>query len=151
MSILSRRLGAGVAGFAAAASIAVFAAPNAGAAVETLTVSGTNHEINKEYTLSATVGGAGIGLLVYWSDNGKDISGAKVPMPVGHASFPWTPTTAGKHLLTCSQGGSTKTIEVNVIDPANPGPGTPGNGGSTGSADKLLGGLLGSMSGSAGS
>ncbi|MEU0544075.1 hypothetical protein ABZ319_29830 [Nocardia sp. NPDC005978] len=156
MSILSRRLGAGVASLAAAASIAVFAAPNAAATVDSITVSGSNHEINKEYTLSAKLSGAGIGLLVYWSVDGEDLSGPKVPMPIGQSSYPWKPTKAGKHLITCSQGGSTKTIEVTVVDPSNPGPVDPGNpgtpggeNGGTGSAGGL-GGLLGGLTGSAG-
>ncbi|PSK27669.1 hypothetical protein C6575_30730, partial [Nocardia seriolae] len=99
--------------------------------------------------------GAGIGLLVYWSDNGKSLTPAgKVPWPVGYSSIDWTPTTAGQHLLTASQGGNTKTIAVTVSDPSQPGGGTGAGGtggGNTGSAGSALGGLLGGLTGSAGS
>ncbi|NNH74728.1 hypothetical protein HLB23_33595 [Nocardia uniformis] len=146
MNTFSRRIGTGVAGFATVAAVAVFAAPNASATVDSITVSGSNHVINTEYALTAKLSGAGIGLLVYWSDNGKDISGPKVPWPVGEAHLDWTPTTAGRHLITASQGGSTKTIEVMVKDPSNPDPDpdpeTPGGG--SGSASKMLSGLFGS-------
>ena len=154
---ISTRLGAGLAGVAATATIAVFAAPQAAATVNSITVSGSaTYTINTQYDLTAKLGGAGIGLLVYWSDNGKDISGPKVPWPVGEAHFSWTPTTAGQHLITCSQGGSTKTLIVNVIDPSQPGGGTgggdgTGDGGGTGSGSSALGGLLGALTGSAGS
>ncbi|MFF2557818.1 hypothetical protein ACFVUS_42965 [Nocardia sp. NPDC058058] len=153
---MSRRLGSSVAGIATAAAIVVLAAPQASATVDAITVSGSDpHTINTEYTLTANLSGAGIGLLVYWTDNGNDLSGPKVPWPVGFSSITWKPTTPGQHLLTASQGGSTKTIAVNVTDPANPGtpgggnPSTPG--GSSGSASKGLGGLLGGLTGSAGS
>ncbi|WP_280358081.1 hypothetical protein [Nocardia otitidiscaviarum] len=135
MSLLSRRIGTGIAGFAAAATISVFAAPQASATVDSITVSGSDHVIDTEYQLSAKLSGAGIGLLVYWSDNGADISGPKVPWPVGEAHLSWTPTTPGRHLITCSQGGSTKTIEVWVRDPSQPDPGGPATPGGTGSAD----------------
>ncbi|WP_067568663.1 hypothetical protein [Nocardia acidivorans] len=162
MSSISRRLGAGVAGIATAAAVVVLAAPQASATVDSITITGGDpHTINTEYTLTANLSGAGIGLLVYWTDNGNDLSGPKVPWPVGYSSITWKPTTAGRHLLTCSQGGSTKTIAITVVDPAIPGtpgggtPGTPGGGsggsGSSGSAGKALGGLLGGLSGSAGS
>ncbi|MET9491751.1 hypothetical protein [Nocardia sp. NPDC006630] len=159
MNSLSRRIGAGVAGGAIAAAVAVFAAPQAGATVDSVTVSGSDpYTINTQYTLTAALSGAGIGLLVYWTDNGNTLTPAgKVPWPVGSSTLNWTPTTAGQHLITASQGGNVKTIVVNVVDPAHPGGGTTpptgGTGGSagTGSASGLLGGLLGGLTGSAGS
>ncbi|MFI6868013.1 hypothetical protein [Nocardia sp. NPDC050406] len=145
MNTFSRRIGTGIAGFATAAVVSVFAAPQASATVDAITVSGSNHVIDTEYALTAKLSGAGIGLLVYWSDNGEDISGPKVPWPVGEAHLNWTPKTPGRHLITCSQGGSTKTIEVMVTDPSNPDPGDPTDpGGGTGSAGKALSGLFGS-------
>ncbi|MEV6767830.1 hypothetical protein AB0N05_04280 [Nocardia sp. NPDC051030] len=151
MSSMSRRFGAGVAGVAAAATVAVFAAPNANATVDSITVSSATVQINKEYTLSADLSGAGIGLLVYWTDNDERLTPAgKVPWPIGKSNLSWTPKTAGQHIIVASQGGSTKSLVLTVTDPANPGtPGTPG-GGDTGSAGKGLGGLLGSLTGSAG-
>ncbi|MEV0033144.1 hypothetical protein [Nocardia sp. NPDC050793] len=148
--LVGRRIGTGLAGFAAAAAVAVFAAPQAHATVDSITVSGADHTIDTTYTLRAKLSGAGIGLLVYWSDNGDQITGPKVPWPVGESSVSWTPKTPGQHLITASQGGSTKTIVVQVTDPSDPGdPGDPGNPGGgtgsagTGSAGKLLGSLFG--------
>ncbi|MEV0249211.1 hypothetical protein AB0H76_21610 [Nocardia sp. NPDC050712] len=138
-----RRFGAGLTGLAVASAVVVLAAPQAHAAVESIAVSGSGHAINTTYTLKATVGGAGFGLLVYWTDNGEDLSGPKVPWPVGESSIDWTPKTKGRHIITCAQGGSTKSLVVDVIDPADPvdpgpGPGTPGTP-NTGSAGKILG------------
>ncbi|MEV0297982.1 hypothetical protein [Nocardia sp. NPDC050710] len=145
-----RRIAAGLAGLTTVTAIAVLAAP-AHATVDSVTVSGSNHTVNGTYTLKAHLSGASFGLLVYWSDNGQDISGPKVPWPVGESSISWTPATKGQHLITASQGGSTKTIVVTVTDPSDPGdpgggdPGNPGNpGGGTGSAGKALRGLFGS-------
>ncbi|MTE16562.1 hypothetical protein [Nocardia aurantiaca] len=160
MSMMSYRIGAGVAGLATAAAVAVFAAPGANATVDSVSISGTApYTINTSYTLTANLSGASIGLLVYWSDNGTNLTPAgKVPWPIGYSSIDWKPTTAGQHLLTASQGGNTKTIIVNVTDPSQPGGGTGGSGGGggtggggTGSAGSALGGLLGGLTGSAGS
>ncbi|WP_067700861.1 hypothetical protein [Nocardia jejuensis] len=155
MSSISRRFGAGVAGLAAAASIAVLAAPQASATVDSVSISSTTVLIGQEYTLTAKLSGAGIGLLVYWTDNDQRLTDVgKVPMPIGESTLKWTPSTAGQHIIVASQGGNTKSLIVKVVDPANPGtpdPGTPGDGGGTGSAGKALGSLLGGSTGSAGS
>ncbi|MFC9998452.1 hypothetical protein [Nocardia sp. NPDC127526] len=150
MSTTISRIGGGIAGLATAAAVAVFAAPQAHATVDAVSVSGSApYKINTEYTLTADLSGAGIGLLVYWSDNGENLTPAgKVPWPVGKSSITWKPSTEGQHLITASQGGSTKTIAITVVDPSKPTePGNPGGGG--GSVDKMLGGLLGSRTGSA--
>ncbi|WP_054815946.1 hypothetical protein [Nocardia arizonensis] len=148
MSTIIRRLEAGLTGVAAMAAATVLLAPSAHATVDSVTVSGTTHLINTEYTLTAQLSGASIGLLVYWSDNGENITGPKVPWPVGVSTINWTPTTKGQHIITAAQGGSTKTVIVNVVDPSeptDPGGGTdPGTPGGTGSAGKLPSGLFGS-------
>ncbi|RBO90723.1 hypothetical protein [Nocardia puris] len=150
---LGRRVGVGVAGFATAAAVAVFAAPPAHATVDSITISGSDHVIDTTYTLRAQLSGAGIGLLVYWTANGESIANPQVPWPVGESSVPWTPREAGQHLITAAQGGSTKTIVVNVTDPNDPGPGDPGDpdpgdpgSPGTGSAGNLLRGLFGGSS-----
>ncbi|WP_157534993.1 hypothetical protein [Nocardia inohanensis] len=154
MSTFSHRMGTAVAGVATAAAVAVIAAPQAQATVDAVAISGSApYRIDTEYTLTANLSGAGIGLLVYWSDNGEKLTPAgKVPWPVGESSISWKPATAGQHLLTAAQGGSTKTITINVVDPSSPGnPGTPGGDSGTGSASKGLGSILGTLTGSAGS
>ncbi|UGT39268.1 hypothetical protein LTV02_24710 [Nocardia yamanashiensis] len=154
MSTFSHRMGAAVTSVAAAAAVAVIAAPQAQATVDAVAISGAApYKIDTEYTLTANLSGAGIGLLVYWTDNGEKLEpkAGQVPWPVGEASIKWKPATAGQHLITAAQGGSTKTITVNVVDPSVPGnPGTPG-GGDSGSASKGLGSILGGLTGSAGS
>ncbi|MFE3228364.1 hypothetical protein [Nocardia sp. NPDC059228] len=150
----ARRIGAGVAGLVTTAAVAVLAAPQAAATVDSVAISGSApYTINTGYTLTANLSGAGIGLLVYWSDNGASLTPAgKVPWPIGYSSIDWKPTTAGQHMITASQGGNTKTIIVNVTDPSQPGGGGgTGAGGGTGSAGSALGGLLGGLTGSAGS
>ncbi|MEV6100547.1 hypothetical protein [Nocardia sp. NPDC051981] len=155
----ARRIGASVAGLATAAAVAVLAAPQAAATVDSVAISGSApYTINTSYTLTANLSGVGVGLLVYWSDNGANITNGLgvVPSPVGYSHVDWKPTTAGQHMITASQGGNTKTIIVNVTDPSQPGGGggtgggTGGSGG-TGSAGSALGGLLGGLTGSAGS
>lgn len=77
MSSISRRIGVGVAGLAATAAVAVLAAPQAAATVDSVSISGSApYTINTGYTLTANLSGAGIGLLVYWSDNGKSLTPA---------------------------------------------------------------------------
>ncbi|MFE2995906.1 hypothetical protein ACFXG4_12935 [Nocardia sp. NPDC059246] len=152
----ARRIAAGVAGLATTAAVAVLAAPQAAATVDSVAISGTApYTINTSYTLTANLSGAGIGLLVYWSDNGASLTNGVgiVPWPVGYSHVDWKPTTAGQHMITASQGGNTKTVIVNVTDPSQPGGGGggAGGGGGTGSAGSALGGLLGGLTGSAGS
>ncbi|MGN2635658.1 hypothetical protein ACTD5D_05570 [Nocardia takedensis] len=118
-----RRVAVGLAGLTTAAAVAVLAGP-AHATVESVTVSGADHKINQTYTLRAEVGGASFGLLVYWSDNGEAIAPPKVPWPVGESSIDWTPKTAGQHVLTASQGGSTKSVVVTVTSGATTPPTT---------------------------
>ncbi|MEV6767827.1 hypothetical protein AB0N05_04265 [Nocardia sp. NPDC051030] len=117
-----RHLGLGIAGLAAATGVvAVLAAPSAQATVDQIAVSGSDYKVGSTYTLSADLSGASIGLLVYWNDNGTSLSPAgKVPWPPGHASLDWTPKTAGQHVLTASQGSSTKSVVVNVSDGTTP-------------------------------
>ncbi|WP_067568687.1 hypothetical protein [Nocardia acidivorans] len=112
----ARRAGVGITGFAAVAAAAILAAPTACAAVDTVTVEGSNFQVDSTYTLSATLSGASAGLLVYFSDNGEFIGSPKVPWPVGHASISWTPSTKGQHIITVEQGGSTRSTVVNVAD-----------------------------------
>ncbi|MBL1075722.1 hypothetical protein JK358_15105 [Nocardia sp. 2] len=123
-TMTGRRIGAGIAGLAVAAATAAVVAtsPTAGAEVDAITITGaTEYKVGSSYTLSASLSGASIGLLVYWSDNGESLTPAgKVPMPVGQASLAWIPRSAGQHILTVAQGGSTKSIVVTVTDDANP-------------------------------
>ncbi|GAB4589404.1 hypothetical protein [Nocardia sp. IFM 10818] len=114
--IAARRAGVGVTGFAALAAAAVLTAPSAFATVDSVTVDGSDHRVGTEYTISATLSGAAAGLLVYFSDNGNFIGGAKVPWPPGHSSIEWTPDTKGQHIITVEQGGYTKSIIVDVKD-----------------------------------
>ncbi|MFI6868014.1 hypothetical protein [Nocardia sp. NPDC050406] len=108
------RAGLGLTGFAAVAAVAVLAAPSAYAAVETVTVEGSGFRVGSEYTISATLGGASVGLLVYFSDNGEFIGGPKVPWPPGHSSITWKPETAGQHIITVEQGGTHQSVVVDV-------------------------------------
>ncbi|WP_196054820.1 hypothetical protein [Nocardia aurantiaca] len=118
---IGRGLGAGLAGLAIAAGaitvLTTHEAPAAHAAVDSVSISGSNWTVGNTYTLSANLSGASIGLLVYWSDNGDSLTPVgKVPWPVGHASLDWTPKTPGQHIITCSQGSTTQTLIVNVGD-----------------------------------
>ncbi|MEU0544076.1 hypothetical protein [Nocardia sp. NPDC005978] len=125
----ARRAGAGITGFAALAATAVLAAPQAVAAVDSVTVDGSDHRVGTEYTISATHSGAAAGLLVYFSDNGEFIGGPKVPWPVGQSSIAWTPATTGKHIITVEQGGYTRSVVVEVRDaPLGSGSSTSGSG-----------------------
>ncbi|WP_196054819.1 hypothetical protein [Nocardia aurantiaca] len=116
-----RHLGIGLAGLAIATGavtvLTTHEAPAAHAAVDSVSISGSNWTVGNTYTLSANLSGASIGLLVYWSDNGTSLTPVgKVPWPVGHASLDWTPKTPGQHVITCSQGSTTQTLIVNVSD-----------------------------------
>ncbi|WP_054815947.1 hypothetical protein [Nocardia arizonensis] len=118
-----RRIAAGVAGLTTVTAVAILAAP-AHATVDSITVSGTEHTVNNTYTLRAELSGASFGLLVYWNDNGEAITGPKVPWPVGESSVDWTPKTSGQHVITASQGSSTKSLIVNVASTSTPPPTT---------------------------
>lgn len=114
--ITARRAGVGITGFAALAAAAVLATPSAIAAVDTVSVDQSSLVVNKPYTVSATLSGASVGLLVYFSDNGNAIGAPKVPWPPGHASIGWTPNSSGQHTLTVSQGNNSQSIVVTVAD-----------------------------------
>ncbi|MGX1805554.1 hypothetical protein ACWIGI_07545 [Nocardia sp. NPDC055321] len=125
----ARRAGAGFTGLAALAAAAVLSAPQALAAVDSVTVDGSDFRVGTEYTISATHSGAAAGLLVYFSDNGEFIGSPKVPWPVGQSSIAWTPSTAGKHIITVEQGGHTRSTVVEVQDaPLGSGSSTSGSG-----------------------
>ncbi|MFE5283447.1 hypothetical protein ACFRAQ_00560 [Nocardia sp. NPDC056611] len=115
-----RRLGAGLAGLAivtgGSLALATHQAPEAHATVDSITISGSNWTVGQTYTLSADLSGASFGLLVYWEDNGNPITSpaSKVPWPPYHSSTDWTPSSAGQHVITLSQGSSTKSLVVNV-------------------------------------
>ncbi|MFE3800381.1 hypothetical protein [Nocardia tengchongensis] len=116
----ARRLGAGLAGLAivtgGALAMQTHEAPEAHATVDSITISGSNWTVGQTYTLSADLSGASFGLLVYWEDNGSPITSpaSKVPWPPYHSSTDWTPSSAGQHVITLSQGSSTKSLVVNV-------------------------------------
>ncbi|GAB2542760.1 hypothetical protein [Nocardia heshunensis] len=112
----ARRAAVGITGFAALAAAAVLAAPASLAAVDTVSVDQGTLVVDTTYTVSATLSGASIGLLVTFTDNGHDIGAPKVPWPVGHASIAWKPNTSGKHTLTASQGPNSQSIVVQVAD-----------------------------------
>ncbi|MET8774384.1 hypothetical protein AB0H49_22990 [Nocardia sp. NPDC050713] len=149
-SSIRRGAGVGLTAFAAATAVAVLTAPSAYAAVQSVSVDGSNHKVGSTYTITADVGGASGGLLVYFSDNGEFIGGPKVPWPPGTATIEWKPSTPGEHIITVEQGGSTKSIMVEVSKASSGGTGSSGSasGSGTGSAGRLLGGLLGGLFGS---
>ncbi|MFD7848201.1 hypothetical protein ACFV4K_35445 [Nocardia sp. NPDC059764] len=173
-----RSITAGMAGLtvASAAAVAVALAPGANATVDVITVSDSAPTVGGTYTLSADLSGASIGLLVNWNDNGASLTDGVgiIPWPVGHSSVTWKPTTPGQHIITASQGSSTQTLIVNVAGgtttpptttppttttaptttaptttkPSTGGGGSIGSGSATGSAGKLVGGLLSGLFGS---
>ncbi|WP_067815803.1 hypothetical protein [Nocardia inohanensis] len=113
------RIGIGIAGLAVAAGTALVVgnSPEAAATVDTISISSTELVAGQTYSLHAALSGASVGLLVYWNDNGENLTPAgKVPWPPGEANFDWTPKTTGQHVITASQGGSTKSVVVFVTD-----------------------------------
>ncbi|MGW4121481.1 hypothetical protein [Nocardia sp. NPDC004711] len=173
-----RVIGAGLAGVtvAAAAAVAVAMSPTASATVDVITISSATPTVGGDYTLHASLSGASVGLLVYWSDNGASLTSVgKVPWPPGEASLDWSPSTPGQHIITASQGNSTQTLVVNVgtgsggtttttppttttttpptstpttTTPGSGGAGSNGTGSASGSAGTLVGGLLRGLFGS---
>ncbi|MGV9410251.1 hypothetical protein ACWDOP_10085 [Nocardia sp. NPDC003693] len=121
-SAFRRPLGLGLAGLAVATGVTVVlanpSAPEATAAVDNITISGSDHKVGQTYTLHADLSGASFGLLVYWKANGQAITSpaAQVPWPAYNTSADWTPRTAGAHTITLTQGSSTKSLVVNVTD-----------------------------------
>ncbi|MVU83617.1 hypothetical protein GPX89_41060 [Nocardia sp. ET3-3] len=111
-----RRIGSGITGFAALVAAAGLAAPSASATVDSVGIDPGNLVVDKAYTVSATLGGASIGQLVYFSDNGVQIGPPKIQSPPGHASISWRPMTTGQHVLTVSQGSENRSIVVQVSD-----------------------------------
>ncbi|BAW03828.1 hypothetical protein NS14008_33495 [Nocardia seriolae] len=132
----------GLTGFAALAATAVIAAPDALAAVDTVSIDQKNVVVDKAYTISATLSGASIGLLVYFSDNGNEIGPPRIPSPPGHASISWRPSTTGRHIITASQGPNSQSIVVDVAD-APFGSGSTSSGSGFGSAGPLGSGSSG--------
>ncbi|WP_405134492.1 hypothetical protein [Nocardia sp. NBC_01388] len=143
--ITTRTAGAGITGFAALAVVAALTAPTACAAVDTVSVSGSNYQVGTQYTISADLSGASVGLLVYFSDNGNFIGSPKIPSPPGHSSISWTPSDKGQHILTVSQGNSTQSTIVNVSD-APIGSGSSSSGSGFGPAGPLGSGSSGNTS-----
>ncbi|MBF6357505.1 hypothetical protein IU449_23640 [Nocardia higoensis] len=131
----------------AAAAATVLVAPSAHASVQSLAVEGSTHVVGGTYTLTAEVGGASGGLLVYFSDNGEFIGAPKVPWPPGSATIDWQPSTPGRHILTAEQGGSTQSIVVEVEEAASPDSGSGSGSGGSGTGSALLRGLLSGSSG----
>lgn len=124
----ARRAGAGITGFAALAAAAVLSAPSALAAVDSVTVDGSDYRVGTEYTISATLSGAAAGLLVYYSDNGEFVGGPRIPW-AGKSDTVWTPSSTGKHIITVEQGGYTRSTVVTVKDaPLGSGSSTSGSG-----------------------
>ncbi|WP_194816144.1 hypothetical protein [Nocardia sp. XZ_19_385] len=141
--ITPRRTGAGLTAFAAAAAVTVLAAPSAYAAPTAVSVSDDKLVVGEKYTISTQLGGASVGLLVYFSDNGEFIGAPKVPWPPGHSSIEWKPSTAGQHILTVEQGGHTQSIVVEVSK-APTGTGSSGSGSKRGGTGSFGSGSAGS-------
>ncbi|MFE3053203.1 hypothetical protein [Nocardia sp. NPDC059239] len=137
----------GGAATAATALAVLSAAPAASAQVTGLSAGTGLAHTNTTYTLTASVGGSNAGSQVgFWI--GSPSGGAAVYMgasPVdstGHATYQWTPTTAGTYTLIASDDGSStssnaQTIGISVTA-------VPVGGMGTGSASKIpiIGGLL---------
>ncbi|MGW4247437.1 hypothetical protein [Nocardia sp. NPDC004722] len=168
-----RVIGAGLAAVAVAgtAAITMTTAP-ANATVDALSSSSTTPVVGGTYTLSADLSGTDSSLPVVWADNGVNLNtpAETAPFPAGHSSVTWKPTTAGPHVITLTQGSSTKPLILTVADttvptptytpptPANPaqptttapattqpnsgGTGSGGSGSGTGSATGSAGSLI---------
>ncbi|MEV0249212.1 hypothetical protein AB0H76_21615 [Nocardia sp. NPDC050712] len=142
--ITPRRAGTGLTAFAAAAAVTALAAPSAYAAPTAVSVSDSKLVVGEKYTISADLGGASAGLLVYFSDNGEFIGAPKVPWPPGHSSIEWQPGSAGQHVLTVEQGGHTRSIVVEVGKKPSTGTGSSGSGSKRGGTGSFGTGSAGS-------
>ncbi|MVU83618.1 hypothetical protein GPX89_41065 [Nocardia sp. ET3-3] len=111
-----RAIGAGLAGATAAAVVAVMS-PAATADVDVITISNNSPTVGTSYGLHASLSGPLFGQTVYWSDNGTSLTpNGKMPWPMGESNLDWVPATAGRHVITASQGSSTQYLVVDVND-----------------------------------
>ncbi|WP_306359545.1 hypothetical protein [Nocardia sp. CC227C] len=139
----ARRVGMGLTTFGAVAAAIVLAAPQAGAWVGNLEVSGKDHRVGCTYTLTASVEVDRVST-VKFTDNGKEIPGSPVSPSLlsNKVSLRWTPQTAGSHRLEARQILISDSITVQVAESSG------GSGSASGSAcGGGLGGLLPSLSG----
>ncbi|WP_067570647.1 hypothetical protein [Nocardia acidivorans] len=139
-SVRARRAGMGVTAFGVMAATMVLAAPQAGAWVGNLEVSGgSEHKTGCSYTITASVEIDRLST-VKFTDNGADIPGSPVAPSLlsNKVTIKWTPATAGNHRLEARQILISDSIDVQVT--AGSGTGSLGCGGG-------LGGLLPSFSG----
>ncbi|MEU8901687.1 hypothetical protein [Nocardia sp. NPDC048505] len=138
-TIGARRVRMGFTAFVAVAATLVLTAPQAGAWVGDLAVSGQDHKVGCTYTLTASVEVDRLST-VKFTDNGADIPGSPVAPSVltNKVSLKWTPQTAGAHKLVARQLLVSDSVTVQVA--------AAGNSGSSGCGGGL-GGLLPSLSG----
>ncbi|WP_067829544.1 hypothetical protein [Nocardia inohanensis] len=134
-----RRVGMGLTTFGALAATMVLAAPQAGAWVGNLEVSGSDHKVGCSYTLTASVEVDRLST-VKFTDNGTDIPGSPVSPSLlsNKVTLKWTPSTAGSHKIEARQILISDSITVQVG--ASSSTGSFGCGGG-------LGGLIPSLSG----
>ncbi|MEV0466459.1 hypothetical protein AB0I30_32660 [Nocardia tengchongensis] len=115
----ARRIGWGIAGLAASLAAVTTSTPTAAADVQRFWVAtAENHYYaGADYQLyAATAQGAGARWVIF-SDNGTCIGGAltnTVPGYIPMVGLTWTPTTAGRHVLTADDGQTTKSITADV-------------------------------------
>ncbi|MEV0248286.1 hypothetical protein AB0H76_16945 [Nocardia sp. NPDC050712] len=135
----ARRVTMGLTAFGAMAATMVLLAPQAGAWVGDLEVSGKDHKAGCSYTLTASVEVDRLST-VKFTDNGADLPGSPVAPSVlsNKVTLKWTPQTAGAHKLEARQLLISDSITVQVA--ASSGSGSSGCGGG-------LGGLIPSLSG----
>ncbi|MGV9666873.1 hypothetical protein ACWDUL_18775 [Nocardia niigatensis] len=140
----------GSAATAATALAVISAAPAADAQVTGLSAGTGLAHVNTTYNLTASVGGSTAGTQVgFWvgdpSGGAPAYLGAFPVDSTGHATAPWTPTTAGTYKIIASDDGSNtssnaQTIGISVTA-------VPVGGMGTGSASKIpiIGGLLSNL------
>ncbi|MFR9753404.1 hypothetical protein ACL02S_20550 [Nocardia sp. 004] len=146
------RAGTGLTSFAAIAATVVLAAPSAQASVSSVSVSGVLHTVGTTYTITAKIGGVSGLLPVAFSDNGNKLETSPVlPNPLtGTAKIEWTPSSAGQHVITATQGFSTKSVAIDVREKspitgsASGGSSNLGSGSASGSGEFLGGVIAGS-------
>ncbi|QLY33784.1 hypothetical protein [Nocardia huaxiensis] len=131
------RVGIGVTTFGAMAATIVLAAPQAGAWVGNLEVSGSGHKAGCQYTITASVEVDRLST-VKFTDNGVDIPGSPVSPSLlsNKVTIKWTPSTAGAHKIEARQILISDSITVQVAENT-----------SSGSSSCGLGGLIPSLSG----
>ncbi|MEV6280082.1 hypothetical protein [Nocardia sp. NPDC051832] len=138
----TRRIGMGLTAFGAMAATMVLAAPQAGAWVGNLEVSGKDHKTGCSYTLTASVEVDRVST-VKFTDNGADIPGSPVSPSLlsNKVTIKWTPSTPGAHKLEARQLLISDSVTVQVTASGG------GSGSASGSACGGLGGLIPSLSG----